>query len=298
MSARPDLDALWPSWRLALRAERKSPATVRSYVMGVRMFLDYCTEQDMPAVLDRLTVNAYAVSLLNADREPGTVATRLLALRRFSAWLVEEGEQETDALLGLRGPKIDEKLVQPLTDDDIRLMIKTCAGKSLRDRRDEAIIRLMFETGARASEAALIKLADLNLAAGTVILRKTKGGRERLVPFGPQTARAIDRYLRARRTAKHADTSPDLWLGVHGKTFGYSGLYKSLTQRAASVGIKMHPHLLRHTAADRWLSAGGSEGGLMAVAGWKRADMLNRYTRARASMRAADEARALNLGDL
>jgi integrase len=60
----------------------------------------------------------------------------------------------------------------------------------------------------------------------------------------------------------------------------------------------MHPHLLRHTAADRWLTAGGSEGGLMAVAGWTRPDMLLRYTRARAEQRAADEARRLNLGDL
>ena len=48
----------------------------------------------------------------------------------------------------------------------------------------------------------------------------------------------------------------------------------------------------------RWLAAGGSEGGLMAVAGWKRPDMLLRYTRAQASDRAASEARTLNLGDL
>ena len=59
-----------------------------------------------------------------------------------------------------------------------------------------------------------------------------------------------------------------------------------------------HPHLLRHTAAHRWLAAGGSEGGLVAVAGWTRADMLTRYTKARASDRAADEARRLDLGNI
>jgi len=65
------------------------------------------------------------------------------------------------------------------------------------------------------------------------------------------------------------------------------------------AGIKdFHPHVMRHTAADRWLSAGGSEGGLMAIAGWTRPDMLLRYTGARAAQRAADEARGLNLGDL
>jgi integrase len=58
------------------------------------------------------------------------------------------------------------------------------------------------------------------------------------------------------------------------------------------------PHRLRHTAAHRWLAAGGSESGLMAMAGWTRSDMLVRYTRARAAERAADEARRLNLGAL
>ena len=58
------------------------------------------------------------------------------------------------------------------------------------------------------------------------------------------------------------------------------------------------PHKLRHTAAHRWLAAGGSESGLMAMAGWTRTDMLVRYTRATAAERAADEAARLNLGDL
>ena len=55
---------------------------------------------------------------------------------------------------------------------------------------------------------------------------------------------------------------------------------------------------LRHTAAHRWLAKGGSDAGLMAIAGWNRTGMLIRYTRARASERAADESRRLNLGAL
>jgi integrase len=78
-----------------------------------------------------------------------------------------------------------------------------------------------------------------------------------------------------------------------------SGNWPALADRARLAGIKdFHPHVMRHTAADRWLFAGGSEGGLMAIAGWTRPDMLLRYTRARAAQRAADEARGLNLGDL
>jgi integrase len=118
------------------------------------------------------------------------------------------------------------------------------------------------------------------------------------VPFGPQTARAIDRYLRARRAHRLANGDA-LWLGDRGREFTYDALHATLGMRAERAGIAgFRPHRLRHTAAHRWLAAGGSEGGLMAVAGWTRPDMLARYTAARAAERAAAEARTLNLGDL
>jgi hypothetical protein len=65
------------------------------------------------------------------------------------------------------------------------------------------------------------------------------------------------------------------------------------------AGIRgFRPDRLRHTAAHRWLAAGGSESGLMGISGWTRTDMLIRYARAHAADRAAVEARRLNLGDL
>jgi len=107
-----------------------------------------------------------------------------------------------------------------------------------------------------------------------------------------------DRRDEARRTHRLAGTDA-LWLGDRGKQFSYWGLHKALGMRARRAGISgFHPHILRHTAAHRWLAAGGSEGGLMAVAGWTRPDTLAIYTRARASERAAEEARRLNLGEL
>ncbi|WP_445163707.1 tyrosine-type recombinase/integrase [Mycobacterium sp. Dal123C01] len=76
-------------------------------------------------------------------------------------------------------------------------------------------------------------------------------------------------------------------------------LRHSLVARAKSVGIaNFHIHKMRHTAATRWLRAGGSEGGLMAVAGWSNRAMIDRYTGASAGERAAEEARGLGLGDL
>jgi integrase len=88
-------------------------------------------------------------------------------------------------------------------------------------------------------------------------------------------------------------------LGDRGKRFAYDALHKTLAMRATMAGVPdFHPHRLRHTAAHRWLAKGGSESGLMSMAGWTRPDMLLRYTAAQASARAADEAQRLNLGEL
>ncbi|OMC09148.1 hypothetical protein A5734_27850 [Mycolicibacterium fortuitum] len=219
-------------------------------------------------------------------------------MRRFSAWLEEEGEIDSDPLLGLKAPKLDTKVTESLSDDELRRLVKACTGKEFRDRRDEAIVRLMSETAMRAGEVCGLTLDDVDLARGLVTVRRGKGGKGRISPFGPQTGVAIDRYLRARRTHLLAETSA-LWLGDRGKGLEYYGLHKTLKWRAELAGLKnFHPHLLRHTAASRWLAAGGSEGGLMSVAGWSTRDMIDRYTRSTAADRAASEARGLNLGEL
>lgn len=293
-----DLAALLTSWQLALRAERKSPATVKVYTDGITAFLRWCDAEGVPAELSKPLVQRFTTALLDGGAEPATARSRQLSLKRFSAWLADEGEQDADPLLGLKPPKLDTKVTDALTDDELRALIKACSGKDLRCRRDEAIVRLMAETGMRAGEVVGLQVADVDLTRGIATVTRGKGGKGRIVPFSAQTATALDRYLRTRRTHIRAD-SPALWVGDRGKGFSYYGLHAALKYRAELAGIeRFHPHLLRHTAATRWLAAGGSEGGLMAVAGWARRDMIDRYTAATASERAAAEARGLNLGEL
>lgn len=289
---------LLDSWALHLRAERKSAQTVKTYTDGVKRFVAWCQRTEREPELTRNIVNAFVADLLDEGAEAATARSRQLSMRRFTAWLTEEGELDSDPLIGLKPPKLDSKIVPELSDDELRALIGACKGTDLRARRDEAIIRLMIETGARAGEVIAMETDDIDLSAGTAIVRRGKGGKGRRVPIGPQTCRAIDRYLRTRRSHRLADTA-DLWLGDRGKNFSYQGLYRALEYRANLAGLDgFHPHILRHTAAGRWLQRGGSEGGLMAVAGWSRRDMIDRYTKATAQKRAADEARGLNLGDI
>jgi site-specific recombinase XerD len=294
-----DLAKLLPSWQLAMRAERKSDRTIKSYTEGVQVFLKWCESTGTKPELTMTTVQTYIADVLDRGAEAATALARQKALRRYAVWLADEGELDTNPLLGLKSPKQDRKVAEPLTDDELRRLIKACQGKTLRDRRDEAIVRLMAETGLRAGEVVGLRIADVDLARGLATVRRGKGGKGRIVPFSPQTAAALDRYIRARRTHPLKE-SEALWIGTRARMpLTYFGLDKTLRERARGAGLqRFHLHLMRHTAATRWLRAGGSEQGLMAVAGWSNRSMLDRYTGASASERAAAEARTLGLGDL
>jgi integrase/recombinase XerD len=293
-----ELSALLGSWEIHLRAERKSPQTVKIYRDGLRAFLRWCDREGVDPALDRATVNKWIADLLDSGTAATTARSRQLSVRRFSSWLADEGEIPRDDLLGLKPPALDRPNVPRLDDDELAALLRSCQGKAFMDRRDEAIVRLAIETAARAEEILAMTVADIDLRRGLASIRRGKGGRGRRTPFGPATAQALDRYMRLRRAHRLAAT-PALWLGDRGKALAYYGLRNALARRAEAAGVDgFHIHRLRHTAASRWLEAGGSEGGLMAVAGWRSRDMLDRYVADTAMSRAAEESRALNLGDL
>jgi integrase/recombinase XerD len=211
-----DVAGLLDSWLLHLRAERKSPATIKVYGDGVRRFLTWAKDHDRPAVLDRPTVNAFVADLLDAGAQPATARSRHHAVRRFSGWCLDEGETEHDELLSSKPPKLDVKVTPSLTENQLKALLKACAGPDLRDRRDEAVVRLMLESGMRAGEVVGLGVADIDLPRDLATVRRGKGGKGRVVPFGPQTGRALDRYLRLRRPHRLADSAA-LWLGDPGQ---------------------------------------------------------------------------------
>jgi integrase len=294
----PDLAALLTSWQLDLDAQNKSPKTIKHYVEGSRMFIRWCETNGVTPELTKLNIQTWMAELLANGAQPGTARARYAALRRFSAWLHKQGELPADIFKDMTPPKLDVKITNPLTDAELHDLIKVCDGNTFRDRRDQAIIRLMAETGMRAGECVALTTQDVDLIHGKAIVRRGKGAKGREVPFGKQTAAALDRYLRARREHTLADR-PALWLGGRkDTTFGYTALYRAIAYRARLAGITdCHPHRFRHTYATRWLRAGGTEGGLMSVAGWSRREMIDRYTKATATQRAADEAKKLDLGN-
>ena len=301
-----ELVALVPSWVIHLRAERKTEGTIGTYLKGINGYLAHCAEHDL-APLSRPNLESYTVALLDAGRTATTAPTRMMPIRYLANWLLYEGEIETDPFGVIKAPKADEPIVPVLTDVQLRAFLAACKAptgettglKSLRHRRDEAIIRLLFDTGMRVGECINLTVDDVDYRQHNVAtIRRGKGGKGRSVGFGPQTARALDRYVRVRALHRLAATEA-LWLGDRGKGLAYGGVYYALNQRAELAGIgEFHPHMLRHTSTDRWLAAGGSETGVIARNGWSSPAMLQRYGRANREQRAIDESKRLNLGEL
>lgn len=294
-----DLQDLLSFWQTHLRNAGLSPQTLRTYTAGVQQFAAWSGDD---VTLTRRRAEAFCASILDGGAASGTAYVRLAALRRFSAWLAEEGEIEVDELATLRSPKVDQKVVDHLTPEEVRALLGACEGKSFAALRDTAIVHFMRATGARSEEVIGMQMIDMQIGAKSCVITRGKGGRGRRSGFGDKPAEAIGRYLRARRRHPSADR-PELWLaGPNGHQAGpgggltYGGLKSSMERRARAAGVEgFHLHRLRHTAAVDWLRAGGSVPGLMSQCGWISVDMVNRYIEAASSELAVAEAHRLDL---
>lgn len=291
------LDDLAKSWARDLRAADKADRTVVIYGQAVRFYADWLTAQDRPPTTESLTRHAIAAWLadLHTDHAAATVLTRFRGLRRFCRWAVLEELLEVNPMAGMEQPKPVDTPVPIITDAEIAALFKATAGKVFTDRRDHAILRILFDCGLRISECARLQLDDADMDADLLAVLG-KGRRPRTVPFGAKTGRALDRYRRVRRAHPHA-ADPALWLTQRG-ALSTDGLDEILRRRGRQAGVEnLHAHRFRHTFAHRWLADGGQERDLMRLAGWRSEAMLSRYGSSAADERAREAFKRMRLGD-
>jgi site-specific recombinase XerD len=282
------------SFALRLAAEGKAAKTIRTYTEAVQWF----AAASLPGQASRVgweqvgsqDIQQWMAWLL--DRYSSAYASnQYRALQQFFKWLAAEDELP-DPMAGLQPPRVTDKLVPVFTGEELSRLEQACAGRSFAQRRSTAIIAVLRATGIRLAELAGLRYDPGNPRCSNIdlwrreITVRGKGGKDRIVRIGHQTARSLDRYLRAR--SRHAQAwRPQLWLGAGNREpLTAAGIYQMIARRGRQCAVDAYPHRFRHHFSHTWLDRGGPEGDLMELNGWTSPQMLRRYGASARSARA------------
>lgn len=211
------LERFQASGKVPRYVEELSPGTIRTYIIGMR-------EEGIRSV---------------------TIQSYMRSVKVFCRWLYDEGYLENNIAQGIRLPRADPKIKQPLTQEEARLI-----DQELPETRDRIIFHLMLDAGLRESEVCSLKKEDVDLEHGFIKIWNSKYNRNRLVPLCPRLKNWI-RY--------HRSGSSYLLTGKNGEKLT-TDLIKQLFQRLKKkTGIsRVHAHLCRHTFATSYIMGGGN----------------------------------------
>ncbi len=299
-----DLGDELASFTRAMRSQNVSPNTILAYGGAVRQFGVWMMDNGRTTTVVEIQprdVEDWINSVL-AVNKPATAHNRYRGLQRFMNWYATRVDDFRSPMAKTHPPRLPKLMPRVLTFDEIRPVLGTCTGKDFADRRDDALIRVLFDTGARRHEIAALRYSPTDPTDRDVDTRRAtvrvlgKGGKDNIIAVSDTTLSALDDYLRVRR--KHPHTAlPYLWLGQKGQLTD-SGIAQTIRDRGRKVGIPvLHAHDFRHAATHHELSAGMNESDVMSKRGWDSPAMLRRYASTTANERAIAASRKLGLGD-
>ena len=247
-------------------SERFSERTVEWYQQALGLFQTWLAEQEMSTCLDDIGEDEVRLFILYLRTRPGlrglasshTVNNRVRAVRAFFNWLHEEDYTECHRLEKVKPPKTRRKVIEILTDEEIERTFASINPHTVLGARNTAIYSLMLDAGPRLTEVVTLKYRDVHLGERYVKVLG-KGDKERIVAFGTNCQRAITNYTHRYRFENEEQWPDTFFRSIDGFAMAPDGL-RSLTERLSkSAGIpRLHPHLMRHTYATRFLLNGGA----------------------------------------
>lgn len=277
-------------FELSLRARSLSPNTISDYMrtlnslarsLETNPLISRIHKEDIEGYLNEQSQTLANKSLLN----------RHIGLSAFWTWCVSEGLCKENIIHRIKAPKPEEKIVDPLTEEEIRALLTSIQHSKPYKlngviagpveftlpfaSRNKAIIFLLLDTGLRVSELCSISLKDLDLK-GQHVNVMGKGDKERQLPFSSRTAQAIYKYVGLRAAARPEDP---LFLSRGKRRLGREELAHTLSNigKRAKVNGRVHPHRFRHTFAINYLRNGGDVYTLQKMLGHSTMEMCRRY---------------------
>lgn len=232
--------------------------TLSSYRRDVEAYINYLDEHGIDELkrANKTVVLTYLLYLQKKGRATATISRTLASLRSFYGYLTRVGVVQTDPTMGLESPKVEKKLPQILSTEEVDLLLSQPKCVDLKGYRDKAMLELLYATGIRVSELIGLNLDDVNLSMGFVHCAST---RERVIPLGSVAERAIAEYMnKARRMMVKNTDEPALFVNCNGRRLTRQGFWKIIKKYKAQAGItkELTPHTLRHSFAAHLLENG------------------------------------------
>lgn len=265
-------------WRAHLTSRLgQAPNTAIAYVSDVRAFLDYLgwadeqrvEEKQLDLELSHRNLRSWLAGRVQKGLARATINRNAAALRGFTSFLVGKGLLEADPAEGLTTASSDSLLPEVLSYQNVEKLLEQARmeWENSADPKARAVacrtwaaLELTYSAALRISEVTGLDLDSIdqqNLWARV----RGKGGKERVVPYGREGQRAIERWLQERPNLVKHPSTPDaqqaLFLGVKGGRVNPRVIRSDLHRLAARAGVKdIAPHGLRHSSATHLLEAG------------------------------------------
>ncbi len=267
-----------------------SPRTTALRAIHIGSFIRWCDERgiDRPQDVTRPILERYRRHLYHYRKENGeplsfaTQQQRLVPLRSFFRWLARENYLLSNPASELELPRVHRRLplYVPSREEIERVMAQTLlhGEKGIRDR---AILETLYSTGIRRAELVALKLYDLDIPQGALLVRQGKGMKDRYVPLGSRAIHWIRRYLDEVRPELVIEPDPGyVYLHEFGEPFEKNRLSDLVKKywRAAGVDRPGSCHLFRHAMATQMLENGADIRHIQAILGHSQLSTTEIYT--------------------
>jgi integrase/recombinase XerD len=234
--------------------KRLSKNTLESYSRDVEQFLTYMNEHGINfCSAKKSTIVNYLYFLKQQGKSQATISRALSSIKAFYHYLFAKKKIEEDPSYGINAPKVEKKEPVTLTVEQVDMLLSFDFGKDEKGLRDKALIELMYASGLKVSEVISLKIEDVNLASGYIVVRS---GKERVIPIGSYAVAALQEYIEKGRKPRKGEKA--LFLNLRGKRLTRQGCWKIIKEYADKIspGLPLTPNILRKSFAQHMLQNG------------------------------------------